>query len=73
VKKKAECNIGSSRRHRFPQAKLVEDTKSGALIVFLDELDDSQLKASSHRKRAAESVSEVLEEKIPRVEQGIAR
>ncbi len=31
--------------------------------AFLDELDDSQSKASSHRKRGAESVSEVSEEK----------
>jgi len=42
------------------------------LILSLDELDDSQPKASSHRKRAVESVSEMSEEKEPRVEEGIA-
>ncbi len=39
--------------------KLVEDKIPEAeSIVFLDELDDSQSKASSHRKRGAESINE---------------
>ncbi len=42
------------------------------LILSLDEIDDSQSKASLHRKRAVESMSEVSEEKRPRIEQGIA-
>jgi hypothetical protein len=47
--------------------KLVEDKIPEAeLILFLDAgLDDSQLKALSHRKRAAESVSKLSEEKKP--------
>jgi hypothetical protein len=42
------------------------------LIISLDELDVSKSKASSHRKRKIVTVSEVSEEKRPRVEQGIA-
>jgi hypothetical protein len=56
------CN--SRRETVFP--KLVEDTKRG---VFLNEANQ-RLRPMSHRKRAAESVSEVSEEKKPRVEQG---
>jgi hypothetical protein len=56
------CN---SRRETV-SPKLVEDTKRG---VFLNEANQ-RLRPMSHRKRAAESVSEVSEEKKPRVEQG---
>jgi len=44
---------------------LTESKQSEVVRTRKTELDDSQSKASSHRKRGAESVSEVSEEKRP--------
>lgn len=61
--KEENCKIGSSKRKRYSQTGGRQDTRSSELILSLDELDYRQLKAFSHRNRAAESVNEVSEEK----------
>ena len=53
-----------SRKNRYSQTGERQDTRSRVDSLSLDAgLDDSQLKVSSHQKRAAESVSKLSEEK----------
>jgi hypothetical protein len=61
-----ECFIiGISRQNSYFQPGERHKIPKAEMIVFLYELDDSRSKSLSPRKRSAESVRDVSEEKIP--------
>jgi hypothetical protein len=62
----------TKRNHYSLTGGRQDKIQKAELILSLDELHDSQSKASSHRKRAVESVSEALEKKRPHNELGTA-